>query len=95
VEDGKRKAGMELLRFGIWAFPCSCACPITAPGLPTNWKGSFCRPSGLLPSLNGLNHGLPKPILKPHSTQTTRTSEKPEKAMSMVFTAHLRWTSPP
>ena len=38
--------------------------------------------------------GSPKPILKPHSTHTTSTSENPVKAMSMVLTAHFFWTSP-
>ena len=43
------------------------------------------------PSLSG----SPKPILKPHSTHTTSTSEKPVNAISMVLTAHFFWTIPP
>ena len=33
--------------------------------------------------------GSPKLNLKPHNTHTTSTSEKPVKAMSIVFTAHF------
>jgi hypothetical protein len=47
-----------------------------------------------MPGHDGVS-GLPKPMLKPQSTQTMSTSEKPVNAMSMVLTTHLRWTSPP
>ena len=39
--------------------------------------------------------GSPKPILKPHSTQTTKTRENPVKAINIVLTAHFFWTRPP
>ncbi len=38
--------------------------------------------------------GSPNPILKPHSTHTTNTSEKPVKAINIVLTAHFFWTIP-
>src|SRR6478736_687042 len=38
--------------------------------------------------------GSPKPILKPHSTHTTKTKENPVKAINIVLTAHFFWTMP-
>jgi hypothetical protein len=67
------------LTSGMWAWPCSLNEPMTGPGWPTK-----------VPI-----QAEPKPILKTHRTQTMRTRQKPLNAMIMVFTAHLRCTSPP
>jgi hypothetical protein len=80
VDCGKRNFGIAPSSRGMCAWPCSPRWPITEPGIPTN------APRMPGPSLSG----LPKPILYTHSTQASSTSENPENAISMVFTAHFR-----
>ncbi len=61
----------------------ACACsppePTTVSGLPT--KDEI--------------HGVPKPILNAHSTHTMSVRQNAVKTISIVLTAHLRWTIPP
>lgn len=88
VDCGKWKLGIRSLPLtsGMYACACSLAEPTMVPGRPTN-----------APRMPGQSEfrGSPNPILNSQSTQPTSTSEKPVKAMNMVFTTHLRWTRPP
>jgi hypothetical protein len=64
---------------GIVAWPSSALAPRMVRGSPIHLPTS----------------GVPKPILKPHSTQTMRTRAKVTKTMSVVFIAHFFCTRPP
>src|SRR5690348_13917408 len=45
--------------------------------------------------MNVLTSGVPKPSLKPQSTQTIRTRQKVVNTIITVFIAHFLWTRPP
>src|SRR5689334_8099029 len=45
--------------------------------------------------MNVLTSGVPKPSLKPQSTQTIRTRPKVVNTIITVFIAHFFWTRPP
>ena len=45
--------------------------------------------------MNVLTSGVPKPSLKPHSTQTIRTRPKVVNTIITVLIAHFLWTRPP
>ncbi len=63
----------------MWAWPCSPPRPDDVPGTPTK-----------VPI-----HGVPKPILNAHRTQTMRVRQNALNTIIMVFTAHFFWTIPP
>src|SRR6185437_1769935 len=77
--DGMRKFGIRPFSSGMFACPCKAPCPSTVLGSP----------------MNVLTSGVPKPSLKPQSTQTIRTSPKVVNTISTVFIAHFFWTRPP
>src|SRR5690349_3944214 len=77
--DGMRKFGIRPFSSGMFACPCKALCPSTVLGSP----------------MNVLTSGVPKPSLKPQSTQTIRTSPKVVNTISTVFIAHFFWTRPP
>src|SRR5215831_1161668 len=74
-----RKSGIRPFSSGMLACPCKAACPSTVLGSPRNV----------------LISGVPKPSLKPHSTQTIRTRQKVVNTIITVFIAHFLWTRPP
>ncbi len=45
--------------------------------------------------MNVLTSGVPKPSLKPQSTQVIRTRQKVVNTIMMVLIAHFFWTRPP
>src|SRR5689334_11838549 len=61
------------------AWPCKASCPSTVRGSPRNV----------------LTSGVPKPSLKPHSTQVIRTRQKVVNTIMTVLIAHFFWTRPP
>ena len=61
------------------AWPCKALCPSTVRGSPRNV----------------LTSGVPKPSLKPHSTQVIRTRQKVVNTIITVLIAHFFWTRPP
>src|SRR6266480_1929935 len=77
--DGMRKFGIRPFSSGMFACPCKALCPRTVRGSP----------------MNVLTSGVPKPSLKPQSTQTIRTSPKVVNTIITVFIAHFLWTRPP
>src|SRR5205823_10444477 len=71
----------------MFAWCCNWLCDSTGPGLPMKFpkKPEWDRPC----------HGVPKPILKPHSTQTIRTMENVAKVNIMLLIDHRFCITPP
>ena len=76
---GNLKRGISPCSIGMFAWPCSPACPTTGPGLPRN------SPS----------HEEPKPILKAQSTQTIKVKANALNTIIIVLMAHFFCTIPP
>src|SRR6266700_2712847 len=76
---GKCQLGIRPFTSGMLAWPCRGACPRTVLGSPRNV----------------LTSGVPKPSLKPQSTQVIRTRQKVVTTISTVLIAHFFWTRPP
>src|SRR5438552_5968868 len=76
---GKCQLGIRPFTSGMLAWPCRAACPRTVLGSPRNV----------------LTSGVPKPSLKPQSTQVIRTRQKVVNTISTVLIAHFFWTRPP
>src|ERR1700760_854024 len=77
--DGMRNFGIRPFSSGMFACPCKALCPRTVRGSP----------------MNVLTSGVPKPSLKPQSTQTIRTRPKVVNTIITVLIAHFFWTRPP
>src|SRR5258706_13005514 len=67
----------------------SCVCESTGPGFPMKF------PKKLVAEDDNPCHGSPKPILKPHSTHTIRTTEKVAKTNIMLLIDHRFCITPP
>src|SRR6266487_6800657 len=76
---GKCQLGTRPFTSGMLACPCKALCPSTVLGSPRNV----------------LTSGVPKPSLKPQSTQVISTRQKVVNTISTVFIAHFFCTSPP
>ena len=86
VACGNLKLG-PVVANGMFAWPCSALCPRISPGMPMKlpknpWPEMPCQ-------------GVPKPILKAHSTHTTSTTANAANVSIMLLIDHRFCITPP